>query len=423
MVRLCLSLVAGLLSVAALAEDFTVHTWEKLTLNELFYSEGANVGDFNKDGTLDVVAGPFWYQGPDFKTKHEYYPPPDGKENKAVDKNTYSTNFSTFTYDFNGDGWTDILIYGFPGEDASIFENPQAKTGPWTRTKVFPAVDNESPQFEDITGDGKPEMIITTGGFMGYAQADWTDYKKPWTFNKISAKGGWQRFTHGLGIGDVNGDGKKDLLDQNGWFEQPATVNKDEAWKFHPQKFGDGGAQMYVYDVDDDGKNDVVTSIAAHGYGLAWYKQGAPNEKGDPVFTENLIQPRDASKSKYGIQFSQLHGVDLVDMDGDGLKDIVTGKRHWAHGPKSDPEPQANPVLYWFKLTRKEGGVEFLPFQIDGDSGVGTQVVAMDVNNDRLPDVVVGSKRGLYVMIHKAQKVSKEEFDKAQPKPVAEAPK
>jgi len=399
------------LTLSVRAENFELHTFDKIVLNELFFSEGANFGDFNKDGKMDIVAGPFWYAGPDFKEKKEYYP------GKPYDKGAYSDNFFAFTYDFNADGWTDILIYGFPGKDASWFENPQGKDGHWARHKILDVVDNESPQFEDITGDGKPEILCTTGGFMGYAEADWTDAKKPWTFKNISVKGGWQKFTHGIGIGDVDGDGKKDMLDAAGWWKQPSDLKSTEPWVKKNVPLGKGGAQMIVYDVDGDGKNDIVTSIEAHGWGLAWFKQNA-----DGSFTQNLIMGSKPEENAYGLKFSQMHAVDLVDMDGDGVKDIVTGKRHWAHGAKGDPEPQAPAVLYWFKTVRKDGAVSFVPYQIDNDSGVGTQVVTGDLNGDGLADVIVGNKRGVFAFIHKKKTATKEEWEAAQPKLAAAAP-
>jgi hypothetical protein len=413
--RASLVILVALLSFASRAADeYVIHTFEKLTLNELFFSEGANYADFNQDGKMDVVAGPFWYEGPDFKKKHQYQATAN-----PVDKKGYSNNFFAFTYDFNGDKFPDILIYGFPGKEATWYENPKGQDSQWTPHKIFDVVDNESPQFGDVDGDGKPDLVCTTAGQMGYATADWTDSAKPWTFHPISAKGGWQKFTHGLGFGDVNGDGRLDMLDSSGWWEQPA--DKTQLWIQHAQKFGNGGAQMYVYDVNGDGKNDVITSIVAHGYGLAWYEQVRADDK--ISFKEHIILPADGkAKDKFGVQFSQLHAVDLIDMDGDGVRDIVTGKRHWAHGPGGDPEPQAAPVLYWFKTVRGKDGVDFTPYMIDGDSGVGTQVVAADVTGDGLGDVVVGSKRGVFVLVHKATKASKEEWEKAQPKPVEAAP-
>jgi hypothetical protein len=106
-----------------------------------------------------------------------------------------------------------------------------------------------------------------------------------------------------------------------------------------------------------------------------------------------------------------------VDMDGDGLKDIVTGKRFWAHGAHGDADPTGAAVVYWFKLTRNtDGSVDWLPYPIDTDSGVGTQVVAADVNGDGLPDVIVGNKNGTFVHIHGVKAATKEEWEKAQPK-------
>ena len=420
--------ILGFFTSAVLAADPVLHTFKKQQLDEHFWSEGASFGDFNRDGKMDIVSGPYWYEGPDFKVRHEYYPAtqtfkrlgPDGKEETIPGfegalgtKNVYSDNFFAFVYDFNGDGWPDILIYGFPGKDASWFENPKGKDGPWTRHVIFDQVDNESPTFADIDGDGKPEIICNSGGYFGYAKADWSDPAKPWTFHPISPKGNWGRFTHGLGIGDVNGDGKPDIIEANGWWEQPASLAGDPVWKFHLVNFGPG-AQFYVYDVNGDGLADIVGSEAAHGYGLSWWEQVRIG--GEITFRKHQIMGEKAEDNRYGVHFSQLHALALADIDGDGLKDIVVGKRFWAHGNHGDPEPNEPALLYWFQLVRHGKDVEFVPHLIDDDSGIGTQVVVGDVNGDGLPDVIVGNKKGTFVHTQEKKSVSAEDFEKAQPK-------
>ncbi len=444
--------LAGVLtvSISAFAADYSVHSWKKIHLDNHFWSEGANVGDFNHDGKLDVVSGPYWWEGPGFTVRHEYMSTqrkspagtapfklkkPDGTE-EAVEgyegalgkNNAYSDNFFAFTHDFNGDGWDDVIVYGFPGLDAAWHENPKGRkaadgTDHWIRHKVLDVVDNESPTFGDVTGDGKPEIICCSKGFYGYASPDWSDTTKPWVFHPISPNNKYHKFTHGLGIGDVNGDGKADLLEKSGWWEQPASLAGDPVWAYRPAPFSttEGSSQMHTFDVNADGALDVVTALAAHNYGLAWYEQlQEKNTNGAPKFKQHLIMGKKPTDNKYGVLFSQLHAVDLVDMDGDGLKDIVTGKRFWAHGSHGDADPASPAVLYWFKLTRNaDKSIDWIPHLIDNDSGVGTQVVVRDINGDGLPDVVVGNKKGTYVHLHSVKKVSKEEWEKAQPKPIA----
>ena len=79
----------------------------------------------------------------------------------------------------------------------------------------------------------------------------------------------------------------------------------------------------------------------------------------------------------------------------------MTGKRFWAHGPAGDPEPNAPHVVDWFELKREGGKATFIPHIIDDSSGVGTQVMAADVNGDGKPDVVVGNKKGVFVHTRK----------------------
>jgi hypothetical protein len=426
--------VVSCLPAPAPAEDL-IHTFKKVRLTDQFWAEGADFADFNHDGNVDVVSGAFWYEGPDFKQRHEIWPAnasfkrtrPDGAtetvpgfEGALGTNNAYADCFLTFACDINGDGWADVLVYGFPGAEVAWYENPKGRQGHWQRHVIFDQLDNESPGFVDLTGDGKPEILCCSKGYLGYAQADWKDPAAPWKFHPITPKGSYQRFTHGLGCGDVNGDGRIDILEKDGWWEQPASLEGDPVWTKHPFHFGEGGAQMVVYDVNGDGLNDVITSISAHGYGLAWYEQ--VKENGNITFREHLILNKDASKNRYGVQFSQGHSLALIDIDGDGLKDIVTGKRFWAHGKYGpDPESDTAPaVLYWFKLVRSANGqADFIPFLVDDDSGVGTQVMAGFVSNPKYPDIVVGNKKGVFVFEHQVKAVSHDEWEKAQPKPVA----
>ncbi|HYD85735.1 MAG TPA: hypothetical protein VEA63_16825, partial [Opitutus sp.] len=334
------SLGAALIGLAANAHA-GVAPYRKIDLNQDFFAEGATFGDLNRDGKADAIAGPFWYEGPDFTRRHELYTPP-----APFDPLGYSNNFSAFVRDFNADTWPDVLLIGFPGKDASWLENPGAKGGAWRRHHVYEPVDNESPTFGDLLGDGRPVLICMSLGRIGYATPDAQDPTKPWTFHPASPPGSWHHFTHGLGFGDVNADGRADLLEKDGWWEQPASLDGNPFWKHHRFTFG-SGAHIHVTDVNGDQLPDVITSLNAHGYGLAWFEQTRTAD-GAIDFRRHDILSSEAEPKINGVQFSQLHAVTLADIDGDGLDDIVTGKRWWAHGPSKDPEPNAAPVIYAF---------------------------------------------------------------------------
>ena len=409
------------------AADHHLHKFERIKLTDVYYSEGANFGDINGDGKMDAVYGPYWFEGPDFKKKHEIYPA------KPQDRNRYANNFFSWVYDFNGDGAADVFTVGFPGTPAYVYENPGKGNLDrlWKKHQVFDWVSNESPQFTNIVGDGKPELVCTRDGKYGYATIDWKSPFKPWTFHAISGKVATPRFGHGLGVGDVDGDGKMDVIANNGWFQQPAKPTSGE-WKFHRYVFTRaGGADMFAYDVNGDGKNDVITSLAAHAFGLAWFEQ--VREGGKITFKKHLIMGSKPSENKYGVVFSELHSVNLVDMDGDGLKDIVTGKTYWSHHRQA-PQWDAGAVVYWFKLVRKNRRTDFqsvpdglknrptkgftvdwIPYKANGDTGIGRQVSVGDANGDKLPDIVVGGMKGANVLIHKKVAVSKAVFDAKQP--------
>ncbi len=377
-------------------------SFRKHVLTNMFHAEASGLGDIDRDGHGDAIYGPFWYAGPNFTVKHEIYPVKD------FDPNQYSNNFMTAVGDVDGDGWLDVLVNEWPGKEVAWFRNPGNDTATvrdfknsWAKHLVHPVVDNESPDFLDVTGDGKPELVFHTGGVLGFAYPSEKSGTQRWTFLPCSDKESWGQYQHGLGAGDVNGDGRVDLLMAGGWWEQPQSSPvgaTQPVWKKHPFTFGTGGGQMHTYDVDGDGDSDVVTSLAGHGYGLSWFEQ--ITKDGALDFVEHRILPNNADENLAGVQFSQLHSVALIDIDGDGLKDIVTGKRFWAHGPKGDPDPAGTPVLYWIKLVRgPEGAVSWVPHKIDEASGVGTQIAVGDINGDDRPDIVVGNKKGGFVFV------------------------
>src|SRR5690554_2078187 len=392
------------------AQTKTVHRFEKIQLSETFYGEGAGIGDINNDGYPDVIAGPYWYAGPDFVEKQAYY------EVVEHDPYKYSDNFFIETEDINGDGYVDILMVGFPGESAFWFENPRGASGYWEKHLIHPRVDNESPHFYDLDGVGKLELVFHTDGYLGYARRNQEDVKAPWDFVRIYEQQDWGKFTHGFGIGDINGDGLEDIIMAKGWWQNPGRDRLDQQWEYRPADFGPGGAQMYAYDVNGDGLNDVITTLNAHGWGMAWYEQ--KRHDGQITFQQHLIMGDKESDNRFGVRFAEAHAIDLVDMDQDGVKDLVTGKRFWAHGPDGYYFHNNAAVLYWFKLVQDSKDPHFVPYLIDYNSGVGVEVETGDLTGNGLMDIVVSNKRGTFVFLHYTEEVSQEVWEYLQPRPI-----
>jgi hypothetical protein len=389
--------------VAAAAENSGPKiSFRKTQLDDKFRSEGVAAGDFNRDGKVDIAAGFVWYEAPDWEMHVIASEPP--APNRALlgspphfDPKGYSNSFCTFAEDLNDDGWTDVIVCDFPGKPTWWFENPGEAAGGWQRHVCTPVTNNESPDLLDLDGDGVRELIA--GFSPDPAEPDGPDRRvafvtreedpcKAWKIHPVSVKAapGSRKYSHGLGIGDVNGDGRNDILCADGWWEAPEGFSSGE-WSFHAAPFGERtargegkAAHMSVYDFDGDGDQDVLSS-SPHAFGIWWHEQ---------------LPDSQWKTHEIDMSFSQTHAVCVADINGDGLPDFVTGKRWWAHGGK-DPGGDQPAIMVWYELQRKDGRASWIRHQFDHNSGVGTQFQVIDVNGDQLLDVVTSNKRGVFL--------------------------
>ena len=355
------------------------------------YTEGASFGDVNGDGNTDLLAGPFWWSGPEFKKSNRYRP------GEAVPAKGYQHNsFQSWVIDINGDGRSDIFQIAHDGKfHLDLYLQPEKPSQNWVKHRVAAKIGNESPEMTDLTGDGNLELVAMKDGRFGFFSPNPKSPEKPWTFHSISPERTKSPYYHGLGFGDLNGDGRADVLEKEGWYEAPAEPLRAGNWNFHRYQFSPGGgAQMLVFDIDGDGDNDVVSSTAAHSWGLAWFENN--KREGRITFKKHSLIPEDKSSGVGGVTFSQAHSLVTGDFNQDGLTDFATGKRYFAHNG-NDPGANQPAVLYWFELVRDDNGARFVPHLLDTNSGVGTQLAAGDVNGDGKTDLGVGNKKGVFI--------------------------
>jgi hypothetical protein len=372
-------------------------------LDDKFRSEGVAVGDLNQDGRPDIAAGFVWYEAPEWTMRVVASEPPSPSNvllgsPPHYDPKGYSNSFCCYVEDLNRDGWADLIVVDFPGTPTWWFENPRGQDRAWTRHQCTGVTNNESPDFLDLDGDGRRELVAAVSP--DARQPDGPQRQmaiiRPvedplgvWRIQAIStpAAPGTRRYSHGLGVGDLNRDGRWDVLCADGWWEAPDSSLSDASpWAFHSAQFGERSgsgegkaAQLCVYDFDGDGDQDVLAT-SPHAFGIWWHEQA---DGGKWVAHE------------IDGTFSQTHAVCLADINSDGLMDFVTGKRWWAHA-QGDPGGEQPAVLFWFELQRQQGRPVWTPHLLDQDSGVGTQFTVADVNADRLLDVVVSSKKGVH---------------------------
>jgi hypothetical protein len=468
-------------------------TYRMVQVQSDFLAESCSIADYNHDGIPDLSSGRRWYEGPDFTKVHIFRGGHDALPRRGTGggalssptqefSNGASDDWADYPVDVDGDGWTDIINISNPEFDTVVSPAPKpqpSSSGYWYKNPGNPAnatddvwaaslissdLNMEEHGIGDLDGDGKPEILgackSCAGGTKGYYEADWSHPTAPWTFHQVTRAyefpfGGTGKL-NGIGMGDVNGDGKPDLLERSGVWLQPATlpastttVGWGQATSWVPTGFsttprvGDsttdqGGAQMFAVDVDGDGLTDVISADWAYGWGLSWYQQLPPGvgsclgatvtaiSASPSCFVKHQITHTNslADLGLYKVAFSEIHAMQVVDMDGDGLPDIVAGK-DWLACPYScnDPDGLGTPVLYVFKLVRdanpaQAGKAHFEPHLVNaampvlgplapgafpavwmGGSGVGRQIAVGQINpqTDGIMDLCIASKLGLFV--------------------------
>lgn len=347
--------------------------------------EAASSFDVNNNGTLDIVSGEYWYEGPDFKKRHKIC--------DIAPQGEYYDDFGNFPMDVNGDGYTDIVTGGFWGCTLRWRENPQGTPTLWKTHDVDVCGNIETFRCWDVDGDGFPEVVPNAGGnLVAYRLIRDQDGKGTGAFSKHVLKQGG--IGHGIGFGDINGDGRGDFIAPDGWLQAPDNP-WEEPWTWHPEfQLGSASVPILVHDVDGDGLADLIVG-GAHSYGLNWWRQELSSD-GTRSWSRHEIDPNR----------SQYHDMMLFDLDNDGTLELVTGKRYRAHNGM-DPGADDPVGVYYFKI--QDGGFKraTLDYGLASESsGVGIYFWIEDVDGNGWKDIIAPGKEGLYLFLNSGKRAS-----------------
>ena len=376
------TLLLTMASLAWAAEPSPEIPFEKITL-DLGRNEACGVADLNRDGRLDIISGENWFEAPSW-TKHKY--------RSIVFWNNYIDDFSDLPLDVDSDGDVDVISVGWGARKVAWFENPGRGEGEWREHGIDSGMPVEFAFLVDLDNDGeRDELLPQYGGREGYTawyEREGKGSETRWVRHIVADR----LFGHGIGAGDVNGDGRTDVLTPQGWLEAPADP-RQTPWTLHEDySFDKATGFLYVWDVDEDGANDIVTTHA-HDYGIVWLRQ-ITEHAGARTWERQLID--DA--------WSQAHAMTLVDLTGDGRPELLTGKRFYAHNGH-DPGGREPLGLYWYERIENEMGWHWVRHVIDygGRAGGGMQIPAVDLDGDGDLDFVVGGKGGVFLFENRSK--------------------
>lgn len=338
--------------------------------------EAVGVFDVNGNGIPDIISGAYYYEGPEFLKRHLI---------SEVDRvGEYWDDFSNIPMDVNGDGNMDYITGSWFSENLRWHENPGG-SGLWKQHIIGMTGPVECPRPWDIDNDGHLEIVPNNPGHpLKYFKLERDEAGKPLgKFIEIQVA---ESQGHGLGFGDVNGDGRGDFIVSNGWIEAPQNPREGK-WILHNDfELGSASVPILVVDVNGDGKNDLIVG-QGHGYGLDWYEQVLDKSGKKRSWIRHPIDPYN----------SQYHTMEWVDLDGDGNNELVTGKRYRAHNG-NDPGANDPLGLYYFKWNGKSFSKQVISYGPLGEGkGAGLYFAIADLRGSGRKDIVVAGKDGLYV--------------------------